>query len=141
MKISARNQLKGVVSDVVEGAVNAVVTIDLGDEKVKADITMAAVADLGLAAGKEAFAIIKASNVMFAAADKRIDCISARNQLIGTVCKIEKGAVNGHVSLQLADGNVIKGSITNAAIDELGIVEGMTALAIVKASDVMVGVE
>ena len=40
MKISARNQIKGTVSNVAEGAVNGVVTIDLGDNKIKADITV-----------------------------------------------------------------------------------------------------
>lgn len=67
--------------------------------------------------------------------------ISARNQLAGTVAEVKKGAVNGHVSLKLADGNAIKGSITNEAIDNLGLTEGAPALAIVKATDVIVGVE
>ena len=141
MKISARNILKGTVANVAEGAVNGVVTIDLGGEQVKADITMAAIADLALAEGKPAFAVIKASNVMIACGTERIACLSARNQLAGTVKAVEKGAVNGIVTLELADGNVIKGSITNAAIDELGLAEGVKALAVVKSTDVMVGVE
>ena len=49
MKISARNQLKGTVSAIAEGAVNGVVSIDLGSTVVKADITMEAINDLGLA--------------------------------------------------------------------------------------------
>ena len=141
MKISARNQLKGVVSSIVEGAVNGVVTIDLGETAVKADITMEAIKELGLKEGVTAYAIIKASNVMFAAGSERIAGISARNQLAGTVEAVNKGAVNGHVTLRLADGNTIKGSITNEAIDELGLVEGAAALAIVKSTDVIVGVE
>lgn len=48
MKISARNQLKGTVSAIAEGAVNGVVSIDLGSTVVKADITMEAINDLGL---------------------------------------------------------------------------------------------
>lgn len=64
MKISARNQLKGTIKNVQEGAVNGVVTICLGGNKVKADITMDAIRDLGLAEGKEAYAIIKATEVM-----------------------------------------------------------------------------
>ena len=48
MKISARNQLKGTVSAIAEGAVNGVVSIDLGSTMVKADITMEAINDLGL---------------------------------------------------------------------------------------------
>lgn len=50
MKISARNQLKGTVSAIAEGAVNGVVSIDLGSTVVKADITMEAINDLGLRA-------------------------------------------------------------------------------------------
>lgn len=141
MKISARNQLKGVVSSVVEGAVNGVVAINLGEASIKADITMEAIKELGLKEGVTAYAIIKASNVMFAAGSERIAGISARNQLAGTVEAVNKGAVNGHVTLRLADGNTIKGSITNEAIDELGLTEGAAALAIVKSTDVIVGVE
>ena len=124
MKISARNQLKGTISAVSEGAVNGVVAIDLGDATIKADITMEAINDLGLKEGMTAYAIIKATNVMFAAGTERISSIFARNQLAGTVAEVEKGAVNGHVSLKLADGNAIKGSITNEAIDDLGLTEG-----------------
>ena len=54
MKISACNMLKGTVSSIQEGAVNGVVTIDLHDTKVKADITMEAIRDLGLKVGGQA---------------------------------------------------------------------------------------
>lgn len=141
MSLSARNQLKGTVSEVKAGAVNGVVTIKLGDQVVKADITMESIKELGLEAGKAAVAIIKASNVLIASGNERITNISARNQFIGTVAKVNKGAVNGHVSVKLTDGNVITSSITNEAIDELGLVEGGDAVAIVKATDVIVGVE
>ena len=141
MRISARNQLKGVIANVAEGAVNGVVTINLGDNQVKADITMESIKELGLVAGKEAYAIIKATNVMFAAGTERITCLSARNQLPGAICKVQKGAVNGHVSVKLADGNVVSGSITNAAIEDLELAEGKPALAVIKATDVIVGVE
>ena len=141
MKISARNQLKGIVSSVSEGAVNGIVAIDLGEDTVKASITMEAIEDLGIKEGVTAYAVIKATSVMFAAGSKRIAGISARNQLAGTVESVKKGAVNGHVALKLSDGSIIKGSITNDAIDELGLTEGVAALAIVKSTDVIVGVE
>ena len=141
MKISARNQLKGTISAVKDGAVNGIVIINLGEEAITADITMASIKDLGLAEGKDAIAIIKASNVMFATGSERIAGISARNQLVGTVSTIRKGAVNGHVALELADGNVITGSITNAAIDDLCLEVGAPAVAIVESTDVIVGVE
>lgn len=141
MKISARNQLAGTVSSVKEGAVNGVVAIDLGSATVKADITMEAIKELGLAEGVDAVAIIKASNVMFATGTERIGSISARNQLAGTVVSVKKGAVNGHVAIETADGFRISGSITNEAIDDLGLAEGAKALAVVKSTDVIVGVE
>lgn len=141
MRISARNQLKGTIVKVVEGAVNGVVVISLGDEEVKADITRESIKELGLTEGKAAYAIIKATNVMFASGTERIANISARNQLAGTIVKVTEGAVNGHVSLEMADGNVISGSITNEAIESLGLKVGDPALAIIKATDVMVGIE
>ena len=141
MKISARNQLKGVVSAVKDGAVNGIVCLDLGGSAITADITMASIKELGIAEGKEAYAIVKASNVMFAAGSEPVKSISACNQLVGTVSTIKKGAVNGHVALELSDGNIVTGSITNAAIDDLGLEVGAPAIAIVKSTDVIVGVE
>lgn len=141
MKISARNQLAGTVSAVTEGAVNGIVTIALGDDAIKANITMEAIKQLGLAEGAQAVAIVKASNVMFAAGSERIANISARNQLVGTVTSVKKGAVNGHVALELANGGKITGSVTNEAIDALDLEVGKPAVAIVKSTDVIVGVE
>ena len=76
---------------------------------------------------------------MFAAGSEPIKNISARNQLVGTIASIKEGAVNGHVALELADGNKVIGSITNEAIESLGL--GEKAVAIIKSTDVMVGVE
>lgn len=139
MKISARNQLKGTISNIQEGAVNGVVTISGESNVVKADITMDAIRDLGLKVGEPAIAIIKASSVMFATDEVR--GISARNQLRGTVCEVKEGAVNGHVTIELPCGQKVKGSITNEAIEQLGLKVGGQAVAIVKATEVMVGVE
>lgn len=67
MKLSARNVLKGKVVKVTEGAVNAEVTIELpGGAQVVSIITNTSVENLGLAEGKPAYAVIKASNVMIA---------------------------------------------------------------------------
>jgi molybdopterin-binding protein len=65
MRISARNILKGKVVKVVHGAVNAEVTLELpGGAQLVSIITNSSVQNLDLTEGKEAFAIIKASNVM-----------------------------------------------------------------------------
>jgi molybdopterin-binding protein len=64
MKISARNQLKGTIISVERGAVTSYVKIDIGDKLITSSISNAAVEELGLEAGMEAYAIIKASSVM-----------------------------------------------------------------------------
>jgi len=67
MKISARNRLKGKIVEVTKGATTAHVRIDLGGGAiVTASITNAAVDELELAVGKEAYAVVKASDVMVA---------------------------------------------------------------------------
>ena len=141
MKISARNQFESEVVSIKEGAVNAVVSLSLGEDKITSSITMEAVQDLGLEAGKKAYAVIKASNVMVAKADSPLTGLSARNQLCGTLTLVKEGAVNGHVSIKLAGGQVVSSSITNEAIEELGLKEGDKALAIIKSTDVMVAVD
>lgn len=140
VKISARNQIRGTVKSVREGAVNAVVVICRGNHNgLKADITMESVKDLGLVEGKECYAVVKATNVMFAT--EKLANISARNQIEGKIVKVEEGAVNGHVTIEDIDGMQICGSITNESIEALGLAEGKTAVAIVKATDVMVAVD
>ena len=65
MKISARNKFKGKVTGIQEGAVNGIVTIDIGGGNIAtATISMNAIKELGLAVGKEAYAIIKATSIM-----------------------------------------------------------------------------
>jgi len=66
MKISARNQLKGKVVEIVKGATTSHVRIDIGGAIVTASITNEAVDDLKLAKGQAATAVIKASDVMVA---------------------------------------------------------------------------
>ncbi|MDC7787409.1 TOBE domain-containing protein [Rhodoplanes sp. TEM] len=65
--------------------------------------------------------------------------ISARNVIEGKVVEVHKGATTAHVRLDIG-GSVITASITNEAVDELGLAVGGKAFAVIKASDVMVGV-
>jgi molybdopterin-binding protein len=65
MKLSARNQLKGKIVDVIKGATTSHVKVDIGQGViVTSAITNEAVTDLGLKKGDDAWAIIKASDVM-----------------------------------------------------------------------------
>ncbi len=65
MKLSARNQLKGKIIDIQEGAVNGIVKLDIGGGNViSATISMNAIRELGLQVGGEAYAVVKATSVM-----------------------------------------------------------------------------
>ncbi|AZO77644.1 MULTISPECIES: molybdopterin-binding protein [unclassified Bosea (in: a-proteobacteria)] len=66
MKISARNQLKGTIVEIVKGATTAHVKLDVGGTIVTSAITNAAVDELKLAVGQKAYAVVKASDVMIA---------------------------------------------------------------------------
>jgi molybdopterin-binding protein len=66
--------------------------------------------------------------------------ISARNILKGTIVDVTKGATTSHVRIDVA-GTVVTASITNEAVDELGLEVGKEAYAVVKASDVIVAID
>lgn len=66
MKISARNQLKGTIIEITKGATTAHVRLDVGGAIVTSAITNAAVEELKLAVGQQAYAVVKASDVMIA---------------------------------------------------------------------------
>jgi molybdopterin-binding protein len=67
--------------------------------------------------------------------------ISARNQIKGTVVEVKKGATTSHVRLDIGGGQILTSSITNEAVDELGVKARSAVTVIVKASDMMIGVD
>jgi molybdopterin-binding protein len=67
--------------------------------------------------------------------------ISARNQIKGKIVEVTKGATTSHVRIDIGHGAIVTASITNQAVDELGLTVGASAYAIIKASDVMIGVD
>lgn len=67
--------------------------------------------------------------------------ISARNVLKGKVKKVTRGAVNSEVIVELTGGATVVSVITNSSVDQLGLVEGKEAYAVIKASNVMVAVD
>jgi molybdopterin-binding protein len=66
--------------------------------------------------------------------------LSARNVIPGTVVTVTKGATTAHVRIDIGNGVILTAAITNEAVEELGLAPGQKASAVVKASDVMVGV-
>ena len=67
--------------------------------------------------------------------------LSARNQIKGTVADVKKGATTAHVRVGIGNGIILTSSITNEAVDELGIKAGGKVIVVVKASDVMIAVD
>lgn len=67
--------------------------------------------------------------------------ISARNVLKGTITEIVKGATTSHVRIDIGGGTIVTASITNEAVADLKLEKGKQAYAVVKASDVMVGID
>ena len=67
--------------------------------------------------------------------------LSARNQLKGKIVEVIKGATTSHIRIDIGQGVVITSSITNEAVEELGLKAGGTATVVIKASDVMIAVE
>ncbi|HEY1711069.1 MAG TPA: molybdopterin-binding protein [Rhizomicrobium sp.] len=65
--------------------------------------------------------------------------LSARNQLKGRIMKVEKGTTTAHVQIDIGGGVIVTSSITNEAVDDLGLKAGDEAFAVIKASDVMIG--
>jgi len=67
--------------------------------------------------------------------------LSARNKLKGKILDVKKGATTAHVRLEIASGQIVTASITNEAVEELGLKPGSAAVAVIKASDVMIAVD
>lgn len=141
MKTTARNQFAGIVKALQLGPVSATVTIALksGDDIV-ATMTADAAKRLKLKKGKEALALVKASAVVLVS-DFAGWQLSARNQLAGTVSRIERGAVSSLVVLTLPGGAHITASVTNEGVDALGLKVGVPATAVFKAYAVMVAAQ
>lgn len=67
--------------------------------------------------------------------------ISARNQIKGTVVEVKKGATTSHVRVDIGGGQIVTSSITNEAVDDLGLKVSGKATVVIKASDVMIAVD
>ena len=140
MKTSARNQFEGEVVQLTHGAVNDEVTLRTADGlDIVAIITHGSAKTLGLAAGKQAFALVKASSVIVMV-DVSKNQVSARNCIAGTVTAVTTGAVNSEVTIGAGSAQ-IAAIVTNESVERLGLAVGQAATAIFKASSVIVGVE
>lgn len=140
MKTTARNQFAGVVTAIDSGPVTTSVALALrGGQEITATLTTAAAKRMKLKKGQEAIALVKSAAVVLVT-DFAGYALSARNQLPGTVSRIEKGAVSSMVGITLPGGSVVTASVTNEAVDALDLRVGQAATAVFKAYSVMLAV-
>jgi molybdate transport system regulatory protein len=140
MRVSARNVFEGRISSLIPGHINAEVTLTLaGGDQLVAVVTQASVGALGLAVGGRAFAIVKAPWVIVTTDDSGLR-LSPRNQLRGTVSAVKAGPVNAEVAITLPGGTVVHAVVTQDAVADLGLKQGVAAAAVIKASHVVLGV-
>ncbi|WP_419770990.1 MAG: TOBE domain-containing protein [Candidatus Marinarcus sp.] len=138
MRISARNQLEGVVELIQHGKVNAEVYIKLkSGYTLVSVITNDAVKALDLQIKDEVIAIIKSSSVLVTT-DMTLT-ISARNKLQGVIENILLGEVSGEVCINVGNNDTIVSVITANSIKKLNIKMGNSISAIIKATDVIIG--
>ncbi len=136
MKISARNQFKGRILEIKEGAVNSIVKVELPSGNViSSTISNDAVCDLELTSGKEVIAIIKATEVMIGKGELKI---SARNKFPGKISDIVLGAVNAKVTIDTYGQSKITATISNDSVKDLELSIGCEATAIVKATSILI---
>ena len=136
--LSARNKITGVVKEIKAGAVNGIVKVETAAGGcLTATISMEAVRELGISAGKTVTAVVKATDVLMATDFIKI---SARNQFKGIVSSIENGVVNAVVKLDVAAGIGFTSTISMEAVQELGLAVGKEAVAVIKATNVMISV-
>lgn len=140
MQTSARNQFEGTISALKPGAVNDEVEIlTAGGVRIVAIVTHESAVSLGLAVGQRAVALVKASSPIVVAGDGGMR-FSARNRLTGSVARVQVGAVNTEVEIDVADGVRVVAIVTQESASRLGLAVGQPATAIFKASAVIVGV-
>ena len=137
-KFSAPNLLQGTVAAVKEGAVNGVVSIETSAGFIKADVSMAAIRELGLREGARAAALINAPDVLLEVGEGFGFSLSAGNGFPGKVTRIERGAVSAHVWVELPCGCSLVSDVTLDDVDMLGLEAGSAVFAAVSSNDVVV---
>ncbi|MGC2062632.1 MAG: TOBE domain-containing protein [Thermodesulfovibrionales bacterium] len=141
MRISARNILAGTVKSVEKGKVVAIVKVELkSGDVISSIITDDSVDRLGLKPGVAAYVIVKASSVMIGKGGSDLK-LSARNIVKGTINKIKEGMVMAEIGLDVGNGETISATISDESTKKLGLKEGEEALAVFKATSVMIGVD
>ncbi|ASM39734.1 TOBE domain-containing protein [Campylobacter sp. RM12327] len=139
MQIGARNQIQAKITDIKTGSINSLITAKTSCNKIfKATITAESEKNLDLKVGKEAYFIFKAINVIISK-DNSLK-FSAANQIIGKVKDIELGSVMSKIIID-SNGLEISSVITKESTQSLNLKQGDTVTAMIKATNIVVGVK
>lgn len=140
VKTSLRNQIFGRISDIVTGAVNVQVSVDLtGGDRLIVAIGLESLKTLNLIPGMDAVLLINSTDIALAAHDHAAR-FSASNCLSCTVIRIQQDAVNSEVSLSLPGGEILTSVITTQSLEKLKLESGLPVIAIFKANAPILGV-
>lgn len=134
METSARNELNGKISEIVEGTVMTEVRVEVSPSVLmSATVTKEGMQSLGLDLGDTVKVLVKASSIIVS--KKKLKA-TARNNIKCTIAKIIKGAVNSEIKLSLGE-NTLCAVVTKEAVEDLNMSESNEAYALFKASSVI----
>jgi molybdate transport system regulatory protein len=140
MQTSARNALRGTVTHITDGAVNAEVSLAVaGGVEIVAIITRESISTLRLAVGRPAIALIKSSFVVLAKGEGLVT--SARNQIKGVVSARLDGPVSSEITIEIAEGKTLTATITRESAEAMDLKAGEPVTALIKAPHVILAVE
>ncbi|HEV7386868.1 MAG TPA: TOBE domain-containing protein [Phenylobacterium sp.] len=140
MQTSARNALRGTVTHITDGAVNAEVSLAVaGGVEIVAIVTRESVSTLRLAVGRPAIALIKSSFVVLAKGEGLVT--SARNNIKGLVSARLDGPVSSEITLEIAEGKTLTATITHESAEAMELKVGEPVTALIKAPHVILAVE
>lgn len=141
MKTSARNALRGTITDIASDAIASEVAVAVSDDTIiYALVTNESVRELGLCVGRQAIVLIKAPFVVIApGADPPV--VSVRNCVRGKVQRCETSAVSAEVVLDIGAGKTLAATITAHSAKALGLAPGKPACALFDAAHVIIAID
>ena len=141
MRTSARNALRGVVTNIAADQLNAEVAVRVSEgTTIHASVTNESVRELGLCVGREAIVLIKAPFVMVALDEAGLKT-SARNSVPGVVARCERSAISAEVVIDVGGGKTLTANITAHSAKALKIKAGMKIHALFDAAHVILAID
>lgn len=138
LKLSARNQLSAIITNIKEDSVNVLIEMTLkGSEKLYASITKSSFSSLACSMGDPIVAIIKASSVLLSKTPPAMTC---ENLVQGKVAQVLRDTSGVEISIRLASENTFTATLKNETFDTLGICVNDDVYAFFSASNIIIGV-